>query len=121
MKKMWLGWNLQRHANLDPREGQCVPLSVRGRPFVQRVRPVQEPHGEEALVHRDFQSVTDQDHFMPVEHQRHHAVCDGTNDMGRARMVPRAHTIGTTAVSGVYQLGGSKDRTVARVTYTKLA
>ena len=33
---------------------------------------------------------------------------DGTNDMGGARMVPRAHTIGTNAVSGVYQLSGSK-------------
>jgi hypothetical protein len=27
--------------------------------------------------------------------------------LGRARMVPRAHTIGANAVSGVYQLGGS--------------
>jgi hypothetical protein len=33
---------------------------------------------------------------------------DRTNDMGGARMVPKAQTIGPNAVSGVYQLGGSK-------------
>ena len=35
-------------------------------------------------------------------------------------MVPRAHTIGTNAVSGVYQLGGSKTERQPRVMHRKL-